>query len=116
MAKKKVVKQSDILSSEELAIQLELKDYIPGHPYVWVMDFGWCYIGYYIRHSNPLVIRVAHKSHFRNAKRDYGKLITEGSDPDCEWRYQGHGIISVPHIISCDPYFGSVHRGNVLLA
>lgn len=87
--------------------------YKPGHSYCWVMGFGWCIVGFYIEHLSPLTIRVAHANHFRNANKDYGKLMQEGAGKECEWRYEGNEELTVPAIQRVGEYLGEVPRGNI---
>jgi hypothetical protein len=108
MAKKPIV----TLTPDEIS-EHKSPYYVPGRPYVWVMGFGWCIVGYYVRHENPLTIVVAHANHFRNAKVDYGQLIREGPAADCEWRYEGTDLLPFHAIQRVAPYGGEVPRGRI---
>lgn len=103
---------TDILSADELA---ELKEVntilVEGHPYMWIMDFGWAKIGYYVKHLTPNRFLVAHCNHFRNGGKDYGRLMTEGADETCEWRYEGKLVeLNALHVLQVSPYSGTVNR------
>lgn len=82
--------------------------YERGKSFLWVMSHGWGIIGFYIRHENPLHIRVAHANFFRDAHVDYGTLANEGGVISTEWRYIGNSLITVPHIIRADEYWEKV--------
>ena len=106
-------KKIDLLTSSELESIQQRPFYVPGHPYLWVLSYGWAVVGFYVRHETPLTIRVAHTNHFRNANRDYGTLIREGADDKCEWRYEGDDLISFQHIIKVSTFGGEVPRGPI---
>lgn len=102
------------LSSEDLQrIRESGPFYIPGKPYMWVMGFGWCIVGFYVCHENPLTIRVAHANHFRNAGVDYGVMANEGPAESCEWRYEGNDLLSFHSVIRVIEYHGEVPCGRV---
>lgn len=104
--------KQDRLAPEELANQQQ-PYYEFGKPYTWVMGFGWCIIGFYVRHENPLLIRVAHANHFKNAKVDYGRIMTEGPPTGCEWRYEGSVLLLLHAIQRVGEYHGEVPRGPI---
>lgn len=111
-----MAKKKDLLTEKELdQFQDAGPFYVPGKPYMWVMSFGWCIIGFYIGHETPLTIRVAHANHFQNAGVDYGVLAQEGPDPTktCQWRYEGNSLLSFHSILRADDYGGSVPRGRI---
>ena len=106
----------DTLSDSELvkftAVDTVL---VPGHPYLFIMTFGWAKVGYYIKHTAPNRILVAHCSHFANAGKDYGRLMTEGVGANCEWRYEGEMVeLATAHIIEQGLYHGKIHRGRII--
>jgi hypothetical protein len=106
-------RKRDVLNQDELATLDDMKFYVPGRAYLWVMGFGWAIVGYYVKHENPLVIRAAHASHFRNAGKDYGLLIQEGGSSQTEWRYEGNELLHFHAIQRVTEYYGEVHRGNI---
>lgn len=108
----------DVLSEKELAEFMDVPTVlVSGEPYLWVLDFGWANVGYYVKHLSPTRILVAYASHFGNAGKDYGRLVTEGAGPNCDWRYEGKLIeINTVHVIKTLPYFGKVHRGGLVRA
>ncbi len=109
--------KKDKLSTKELSELTELLSVlVPGEPYLWVLDFGWANIGYYVKHLTPNKILVAHCSHFANAGKDYGKIANEGiDDKSAVWRYEGRVVeINTLHVIKTVPYNGKVHRGNII--
>lgn len=114
MAKQKMgVRES--LPADELAKYSEVQTVLEaGQPYLWTMDFGWAKIGFYVKHTAPNRILVAHCNHFRNAGKDYGRIATEGLEPNSEWRYEGELVeLNTAHILETAPYFGSVNRSII---
>jgi hypothetical protein len=105
---------TDVLDIGELKpLQAMPSIYEEGKPYLFLGGFGWGWVGYYVKHSAPTRILVAHCSHFRRAGKDYGKLATEGADDNCEWRYEGIiSEINTLHLLKVTPYYGNVHRGE----
>ena len=101
----------DRLSDKELAGFLGQEHLESGRAYTWVMGFGWCSIGYYVKHTTPTKIMVAHCSHFKNANTDYGVLATSGAPESCEWRYEGLVEINLSHVLKTTYYGGVVNRG-----
>jgi hypothetical protein len=96
----------------------ELKVYdkpfwVPGKPVMLVQSFGWCVVGFYVRHETPLQIRLAHINHFRNAGVDYGVIAREGPGADCEWRYEGDGTVNVNHVLRNLNYGGEVPTSRI---
>ena len=102
----------DVLSNDEIMKEKSEPFYVPGRPYLFVMGFGWAVVGFYICHESPMKIRVAHANHFRNANKDYGKLVTEGAGKDCEWRYEGRSLLNETAIQRVDTYAGEVPRSS----
>jgi hypothetical protein len=90
----------------------------PGAPYLWIMTFGWAKIGFYVKHVAPNRILIAHCNHFRNAGKDYGKIIQEGLSTESnavEWRYEGELVeITTTHILETAPYNGKVNRSGLI--
>ncbi len=107
-------KKRDILMQEEVIHCSEKVLYQAGLPYLFVMSYGWAIVAFYVRHENPLRIRVAHANFFRQANTDYGTL-TEGAPDNCEWMYIGNSVLTEPHILRADEYFGKVPRGRIKL-
>jgi hypothetical protein len=88
-----------------------------GRPFLWLMDFGWAKIGFYVKHLAPNRILVAHCNHFRSAGKDYGRLAMEGAESNCEWRYEGVLVeINTAHILQTSPYNGTVNRSPIILS
>lgn len=114
--KSKSVRFMDKLSEEELEkYQGVATVLVPGLPYMWLMGFGWAKIGFYVKHVAPNRVLVAHCNHFRNAGKDYGRLLTEGAGDDCEWRYEGNlSEINTSHVLQTTRYYGRVNRGRIL--
>lgn len=112
----KTKQKRDILPEAELDKYQETESVlVAGEPYLWIMDFGWAKIGFYVKHLAPNRILVAHCNHFRNAGKDYGRLATEGAGSDCEWRYEGVLVeLNTSHILQTSPYYGTVNRGIIL--
>lgn len=111
MAKNKTAK---VMSEDELEALTDAGPfYIPGRPYMWVMGFGWCIVGFYVCHESPLTIRVAHANHFRNAGVDYGEMAQKGPGANCEWRYEGNSLLHFHAIQRADEYNGEVPLGPI---
>lgn len=108
------VPAKDVLSEAELsAFEKVPSIYVAGQPYLFLGGFGWGWVGYYVKHSAPNRILVAHCSHFRKAGKDYGRLAVEGAGSDCEWRYEGPlSEINTLHLLKVTPYNGKVHRSG----
>ena len=114
-AKGQVMKKSTKgkrLSAEELQAY-EAPFWQPGKPVMLVMSFGWCVVGFYVRHETPLQIRLAHVNHFRNAGVDYGVMATEGPGSNCEWRYEGSGVVNINHVLRSLDYGGEVPTSRI---
>jgi len=103
----------DKLRASELEAAKSQPVYEPGKAYLFVLTFGWAVVGYYVDRPDPLTIRVMHCNHFRNAGKDYGRLIAEGGGRECEWRYEGLARLSVPHVIRVADYHGEVPSGPI---
>jgi len=101
----------EILDSTELAELQERPYYEAGKPYLWTLGFGWAIVGFFVKHTTPTRMMVAHANHFRNAGKDYGRLALEGAGPECEWRYEGLDEINMLHVLKAQEYFGEVPRG-----
>lgn len=108
MSKQKVTKY---LTREELENVPTFWE--PGKPVMLVLTFGWCIVGFYVRHETPLQIRVKHANHFRNAGVDYGVMSQKGPASTCEWRYEGDETINVNHIIRSIEYGGDIPTSRV---
>ena len=112
----KIKSKLDVLSDDELAKFSGVSTVlVPGQPYLFIMTFGWAKVGYYVKHTAPNRILVAHCSHFANAGKDYGALMTEGAGRECEWRYEGELVeLATTHIIEQGLYHGKIHRGIIV--
>jgi hypothetical protein len=85
----------------------------PGKPVMLVMSFGWCIIGFYVRHETPLQLRMMHANHFRNAGVDYGQIAQSGPSPDCEWRYEGNQVVNWNHVLRVVDYGGEIPTSRI---
>lgn len=101
------------LTPEELQAARDYKFYVPGRPYLWVLSYGWCMVGFYVEHTTPLRIRVEHGNYYRNAHKSHAELAREGPKPETEWRYVGRDEISFHHVIHVFEYMADVPRDMI---
>jgi hypothetical protein len=88
--------------------------YVPGRAYQWILSHGWVRVGYYVRHVDPLTVRVAHCSYYRSAGgQTHAALSAAGGNAQTAWEYQGDHLIGLPHVLGVSVYHGEVHRGRV---
>ncbi len=109
-----VAQKRDRMGADELAEESGPL-YETGRPYLWVLSYGWCIVGFYVRHETPLRIRVAHASYYASAGKPHAQMAREGAGPDIKWRYAGREEISAPHVLHVMEYHAEVHRGAVRL-
>ena len=103
----------DVLSPEDVMKIGSQPFYKPGTPYQWVLAFGWVAVGFYIKHENPLKIRVLHTNYYQNAGKTHADLATQGASEDTSWRYMGERLISETSVLHVGEYFGKVPRSRV---
>jgi len=88
--------------------------YRPGQAYLWILTHGWCCVGYYLGHLDPITIRVGHSNYYRSAGgQTHAQLARSGGNDQTAWEYTGDEVITVPHVIRCTPYSGEVPHGRV---
>ena len=107
-----IKKKQDKLDFAEIEAIRSQPILIAGEPYLFVMTYGWAIVGFFVDRPEPLIIRVAHANHFRNAQKDYGRLAMEGGEDNCEWRYEGTSKLAFAQIHHIDDYYGKVPRGT----
>ncbi len=106
-------KTPDRLTEDELAAHHQ-PFYTPGVPYQWILPFGWVVVGFYVRHENPLTIRVAHANYYGQAGKTHAALALEGGGSETTWRYMGGRLIPANSFVSVGIYNGEVPRGPIL--
>jgi hypothetical protein len=103
---------SDKITDDQMQELSRRFPFTEGRPYLFVCSFGWGRVGFYAGMETPLMMKIQHCNHFRNATVNYGQMATQGAPAGCEWRYEGgQVIVPVYHILAVMPYAGEVPRG-----